>query len=122
MSTCLQVNCDQCNQVKNFPWSFSNDIIILAKFCKNCSGNFEFIASQQKTENIITDLTFLPYENRTYCDAYYCANNGQFYYYELPIEEVSVPIFLLKSEKHAECFVKFSDVEKFTNYSKKLKE
>lgn len=124
----LVVNCVQCDSVNEFFWCFNNEIVLCCLGCKECSSSYQLQLCTQKQENVITGADFLPCTNHIYYDAfYYNESDGNFYYYHLPENEVSLPILILNQtigykqtggnsfEKDEDGLVKFSDIEEYLN-------
>lgn len=121
----LSVECIQCRTISQFYWCFNDDIILQCNICKTCSNRFTLELPKQNTKNIIMDPALLPPEE--YCDAFYHEADGNFFYYQLLRNDITVPIILLKKTidyrfrdgrqytREEEGLVTIQDIEEFIN-------
>lgn len=121
----LWIRCERCNAMSKFNWCFGNEVVLSSSTCKKCSDTYHLNPPKQKTEDIITDRDFLPYPHQ--CDAFFCNQQGNFVYYQLSKDEISLPILLLKKyvnynfkdgrqfKKNVEGLVQLKDIENYIN-------
>lgn len=123
----LTVQCKRCRKNFEFDWTFEDDVTLISNQCKNCDGKFILEQPKQKSENIITDRSFLPYG--IHLNGFYFKRSaGKFYFYLITKEKIKLPIILVNKtikikngngcgriSKSDEFLIQLEDIEKFVN-------
>lgn len=123
----LTVQCKRCGKIFEFDWNFEDFVTLFSNQCKRCDSKFILEQPKQKTENIITDRSFLPYG--IHLNGFYFKRSaGMFYFYLITKEKIKLPILLVNKtikvrnengcgrvSKSDEFLIQLDDIENFVN-------